>query len=264
MVLYVDILFAINFSMDFLALFICSIIFHKKVYKFRIIISSTIGATYGVLQQINKFNLFFNILLCVATAMIMCKIAYKEKKLYRYLSLCLMYSFVSATLGGVMSLIYSFFNRVMSEIIINNSNNVPYEKARSFIVILITGIISIICSRILINKKSITETEINISILDGEYVLRGLIDSGNTLKDPLSGKYVILVSKQSNIGKRIERVDEIKKRFIPYKDVNGEGLLKGVIAKKIIIDGKELDGVIAPVENKNFNGYDALIPGALI
>ena len=56
MILYADVLFAINFSMDFLALFICSIVLHKKLSKNRIIIASILGAFFGVFDVAFEFN----------------------------------------------------------------------------------------------------------------------------------------------------------------------------------------------------------------
>ena len=47
--LYADVLFAINFSMDFLAMFICSIILHIKTTRKRIILAAVLGGAFGVL-----------------------------------------------------------------------------------------------------------------------------------------------------------------------------------------------------------------------
>ncbi|MBR2025089.1 MAG: sigma-E processing peptidase SpoIIGA, partial [Clostridia bacterium] len=61
------------------------------------------------------------------------------------------------------------------------------------------------------------------------FKLNGLCDSGNLLKEPISGKNVILISKNTKLGQIIEKEQEIKKRYVPYNVVNGEGVLKGII-----------------------------------
>ena len=73
----------------------------------------------------------------------------------------------------------------------------------------------------------------------------------------------MLVSAATPIGKEIESIEDIYKRYIPFKDVNGEGILKGIIPKKIEINNVSVDAVIAAVENSDFGGCDALISSEL-
>lgn len=250
--------------MDFLALFLCSVVLHKKFQKVRILISSAIGALYGVFQQIFELNTALAIFVCILIAIIMCEITYKEKNIKHFMILLLMYLFVSATLGGIMSLLYSFFNRVLAKFILEYSYNQTYSTARTVIIFGITALVAVIFSKILSYRKNIQSVEVKFKIENESFVLSGLCDTGNMLKEPFSGKYVILVSKNSKIGKMIENLDEIKKRYIPYKDITGKGIIKGIFPKEIEIDGRKLDAMVATVNNQDFNGYDALIPGALM
>ena len=100
--------------------------------------------------------------------------------------------------------------------------------------------------------------------MNKEYELTGLCDSGNLLKDPLSDKDVILVAKDTNIAIKIESLDDIYKRFIPFQDISQKGMLKGVIPQKILIEDKEVSAIVAPAKQDSFGNTDALIPASLL
>ena len=41
-------------------------------------------------------------------------------------------------------------------------------------------------------------------------------------------------------------------------------MLKGIIPSKIVIEDSVIDAVVATVKNKKFDGFDALVPSALL
>ncbi len=264
MILYADILFAINFSMDFLALFICSIILHKKLNRKRIIIASLLGALFGVLDVVVQLNQALSILLSIVVAIIMCLISFFEINIKKAIVTNLTYWGVSACLGGVMSLLFSFFNRIFGEYIQKYSQETAYNGARFLIIASLTAIVSIIFTRIFTSKKDIKATEITIKIDEKEYKLEALCDSGNMLCDPILIKPVILVTDKSKIGKIIKTKNDIKKRYIPYSDVSGDGMLKGIIPESIVVGKNVVDAIIAPIEKNDFAGYEALVPANLV
>ena len=264
MVLYVDIMLAINFSMDFLALFICSLLLHLKVNKLRILLSSLIGSIYGVVQVLLDLNLTATVLLSGAFAVIMISIAFSVGKISNICFYSIVFVFVNMMLGGIMSLLYSFMNRILGEIASSYTFEGNYSAARIFIIISLTTIAAIVFSRMLIRKKDIKTVEINLKINEENYMLTGLCDSGNLLTDPLSGKKVILISAESKAGIEITRTSELFKKYIPYKDINGEGVLKGIIPKRLLINGVSTNAIIATVKNESFDGYDAIVPSGLV
>ena len=91
LILYADILFAINFSMDFLTLFLCKIILHRKLYKGRIIVASLLGALFAVVEVVYIANGWISIALSIIVSTTMCVICYKEATPKRALVNVLMY-----------------------------------------------------------------------------------------------------------------------------------------------------------------------------
>ena len=267
MILYADVLFAINFSMDFLALFITLRILHKKIYKARILISSLIGATYGVLEMIVNFNgIILELLLGVFVSFIMCLIALNEYKLKRLAGEILVFWAISALLGGIMSLMFSILNKILTQYLIeeNLMSNSEYSRTRFLIIALISILISMLFVRTLKEKSSEKSVLISITIDEENFTASGLCDSGNMLTEPISGKSVILVPSNSPIGRKISTFPDYKKRYIPFATVGSGGILKGIVPNKGIINDTEKDFIIAPVDRSDFSGYDALVPTTLL
>ena len=206
------------------------------------------------------FGAIFNILVSV----LMCIIAYKKSSIGRLITSIILFWGVSASLGGIMSLVYSFVNKLFYEYIKDYSYTEIYSGARFFIVASLSVLIAVIVNGVYSTKKEIRETEVLIEFKGEVFKLNGLCDSGNLLKEPISGKNVILISKNTKLGQIIEKEQEIKKRYVPYNVVNGEGVLKGIIPNKIIINKNEVNAIVAPIENKNFCGLDAIVPISLL
>ncbi len=264
LVLYADVLFAINFSMDFLALFICSMILHLKVTRKRIILSALLGGAFGVIEVILPMNQVISILLSLFVSLFMCLIAYKKCTRKRLFISYIMFWAVSASLGGVMSLSYSLLNRLFQDVIFKYSPSGAYNGARFLIIASITAIVSIIFSKIFSSKKDITSAEIVVVIDKIEYKMEAFCDSGNMLSDPILSKPVILVTEFCKLGEIILAKDDYKKRLIPYSDVSGGGILKGVIPESVKVGNNLVDAIVAPIETKDFAGYEALVPAKLV
>lgn len=264
MVLYADVLFVINFSMDFISLFLTAMVMHRKIQKGRILISSCLGGVYGIFDIIVDLNPIIQILISITVSFLICIICFKEKKISSFLIMLAMFWGVSALLGGFMSLLYSAFNKIFYEYIKDYSYSEVYNGARFVIIASIAIIASSVFSKMLIKRTSIKTTELIVETDSGHYVLSGLVDSGNLLTEPLTGKCVILVSDNGKLGEEILSYPEYKMRYIPYNGVEKEGIIKGIVPKKVIINKSEKSAVIASVRKDNFAGYDALVPSALV
>lgn len=264
MVIYADILFAINFSMDFLSLFICSMILKRKTSRVRIIIASLVGALYGVLDVVFGFDRAFSVILCIIFSFFMCLIAFWGVKLRGIFASCVLLLGVGATLGGFMSVLYSFLNKILSDAISRVEVRASYGGARFFVIASITAIASIIFAKTFLKQKSNQTSLIRVVFHEIEYKIEGIVDTGNKLTDPLSKRPVILIASTQPLAKKIKAIDDKHKRLIPYCDVSGKGILKGVIPNKIYVNDNLVDGVVCVSERSDFSGFYALIPSCLL
>ena len=264
MTLYADVLLAINFSMDFLALFICTMILHIKTTRKRIILASFLGGLFGVFEVILPISNLLSALITLLVSFLMCLVAYKNSTKKRLFTAYLMFWGVSAALGGVMSLTYSSLNVLFQDVIAKYSPSSAYNGARFLIISSITAIISIIFSKFFATKKDVESTEIFVLIDTIEYRTEALCDSGNMLSDPILSKPVILVAKKSKLGMEIFNKHDNRKRIIPYSDVSGGGILKGIIPESVLVGGNLVDAIVAPVEVDDFSGFEALVPARIV
>ena len=262
--LYADVLLAINFSMDFLALFITSIILHKKTSKPRIVLSALLGALFGVVEVILPLGTVSTIILSILVSVFMCFIAFFEKSIKRFFFTNITFWIISMALAGVMSFVYMVMNKVLSSVILGFSPVTTYNGARFFIIVSITAIVGIIFSKIFTTKKDVKFAEVKVTIDKDEFIFNALCDSGNMLTEPISAKPVILVCEKTTLGKRILDIDDKRKRFIPYSDVTSGGILLGIIPEKVYVEKNSVDAVVATIKKDSFADYDGLVPSSLI
>ncbi len=264
MIVYADILFAINFSMDFISMFITLMLLNKKIDKKKIMLSSIIGGIYGVFSVLYEINIYASLIINIAVSFIMCVINFSGNRLRKFLSMYIIFFGISAALAGFMSVFYSFLNKILKEYISDHSYVKVYNRARFFIISTLAMLVAIVFSRAFSKEKNIKSVVAEIGFNNGIHNVNLLCDSGNLLIDPLSGKKVILISKTTRLGKIIEQIEDIYKRYIPYNTSTGKGILKGIVPEYIKINNNEVSAVIAPVENKDFGGYEGCISTSLL
>jgi len=264
LVIYADILFAVNFSMDFISLFITGALCGRKIGKKSILISSAIGGLYGVFQVVCTLKLFLSVIINLTVSFLMCFISYYDSKIRRVIPTYIIFMGISAALAGFMSVLYSLLNSILYEYIKDYSYSGVYNGARFFVISSLAIIISLIFGRVFAEQKNIKSAQIEITLKKEYFRFNALCDSGNLLREPLSGKAVILVSDETRLGKAIVAVPDIYKRYIPYKAMNTGGIIKGVVPDEIKINGSKRDAIVASVNNKSFAGYDGCIPNSIV
>lgn len=280
---YGDVLFIINFSMDFLSLYITSRFLHFKAKPLPLSVASAIGAAYAVAVLFLPGKGIFQILLHIATALLMCYIVFGRVRLHRFF---LMFCAVSFLLGGCMTAMYSLFGQIGDRHITSSTS--PEISGRLPVgIILPIAVISVLFSFIwehtVSSKKDATRGEIEIVYGKKSIKLSALSDSGNLLTEPISGAPVILTgcvrfleilpdeaakimeSGNPSAIASMRHADAARIKFIPSTSVGGEKLLIGFMPDHVVIDGVRKKACIA-YENpgQKYDGADALIPGILV
>lgn len=264
MVLYVDVLFAINFSMDFIAIFLCNMILRRKINRIRILVASVVGGLYGVIAVFLSVHPMVDSLLFILVALIICYISFYNKSIKKLISSLLLYLFANCLLGGIMSALFSLLNRVLLKYFDATINENVYSGARFFIIASIAIMIAVLFGKHLMKKKESCEVLVKVTYKGETYNVSGLSDSGNMLSEPITGKAVILISEKSKLSKCINLDVEKNIRYIPYSDISNDGLIKGVIPEKIVINEISVDAIIAPIKRENFGEYEAIVPSSLV
>ncbi len=272
--------------MDYLALFVTAKIMHIKIKNPRLTASAVIGALYSVLIIAFSVNSPLSVFLSILISVIMTKIAFGKQKALSFVKNTIVFYIVNFSLGGGITAICNLLNMWKNKrgIMINGTFDTLYGDLPFGLLVIVAsfcGLFSLISGKIIKNRSSKKECTLEISVNNNTITTQALMDSGNLLKEPISGKPVIVVgfetmrsiipmdifnvfkNKDLNISDPVFQKARI--RFIPATTVGGQGLLLALSPDHARVDEKEIDAYIAiDTQNKEYDGYSAIVPQILL
>ena len=284
---FVDILFLINLSMDYLCLYVCAKILHKKIKLWRIIAASALGGIYSVLSLFFYPSPMLSIFIDVAVCAIMCFVAYFEKT--RGFTSLLLSTFlflgVSMMTGGCMTAIFNLLNKI--EFPLGALSEDGISTYLFALLALLAGIFSLKSGQAISRHSSIKECKLFLRFCGKDFELLGLADSGNLARDPMSGKAIIFVDREK-LEKKIslEFMDDYLNgsypqnppckglRLITINTASGKAIAvaaypEDLRAEIVERSGKAhtiaLDAIISlSPHNLGDSGYSAVIPAEIL
>lgn len=286
-VVYGDVLFLVNFSIDFLVLFAAGWFLRIKRRPFRLVLAALIGGIYGVMILLPALSWWWTLVVHFLMAFCLCVIAYAPVGGRMLLSLFLSFFGAALLLGGILTAFYSFlstFFEVSSTNVVNSE-----KKAEMFLLYAaVSALLLFACGRILSRKRSKREIMVEIWVGDKAVTVCALVDSGNLLADPLTGKPVILLREQEALAVIPSQVlaflhqnmDESRLplhlrrrvRVVLANGAVGKRMLVGYLPDDVYLYGKDceknkyaVDAILAIAEHeiKDFAGYGGLVPASL-
>ena len=93
---------------------------------------------------------------------------------------------------------------------------------------------------------------------DKKYKYVGYLDTGNVLKDSLTGKSIILIDKR----KLLFDIKEF--RIIPYMGVGGSSIIKVIKIDKLVLENKEYDVLLGIMDKIEIDGVDVILNRKLL
>ncbi len=286
-VVYADSLLAVNFSMDFLALYISAKLLHIPPKPLRLAMAAGMGAVWALAAVLSdKFTAIpilrlVRLIFSGVCAVLMVSVAYRTKGITALRGV-LSFAAVNIGLGGVMTVLYGFIGRIKESFGASPVSTSPdISPIMFFAVAAISGTVSIIYSRIRDRSLNRRRVVISVTAFDKETVLEALCDSGNLLREPFGGKPVIIISAVSLLNtlpcavleaaKSPELMTSLpqefshKLRLIPAGSVIGGGMLMCFVPDSIIIDGHEVDAAVAiDTHTADYDGCGGIIPQTLL
>lgn len=269
-VLYADILFLVNFAMDFISLSVSANLGARPKNPVKICIAASLGAVYAIFATVSTLGAYINFFLAIAVGAAMCAICFGYIGLIPFVRQYAIFWCCSALLGGIMTALLSF----------GKGNASPTGTLT--IVVASVGIlifmIKAICCRA--GCKSI---RIKVSLQGKTTTFDALCDSGNMLRDPFSKAPVILASHEilsplmpkETIMAMLDGCDaafmgELKLRLIPQKSESGSRLLYAFFPDSVIVstENKRAEKkcliAVSPHNSTYFAGFAATAPSILI
>ncbi len=284
-VIYGDVFFLINFSMDFLALCLVAKLSHKKLRVWRLLAAAALGGGYALAALFLPKGL--EGILTLLVPLLMARIAYRYHGVW---GLCKDAAFlfgVSFAIGGVMTAVYYGIGKFLSAqgILVNGSPETVYSDLPLGI-ILFSGALAALFAYLwgALTRRSLHKKRVSLIVeADGKRAtVSALCDSGNLLEEPLGHLPVIIVTRavmETLLPHGLKAVffegplaaDRIsprlmkKTRFIPTTTVGGESLLCGFLPDHVLVEGVEKRACLA-LDNTalDFDGADAILPTILL
>ena len=291
---YIDLLFLINFSMDFLCFYLAGKVVSKVLSPLRMAIASALGGVYAIALIFISLPPTWLLMLHIFTCSVMCFIAmsgfssFKELPFYT-----LVFTAISMFLGGVMTALMSLFDRLLPR------NKMPFDGSEEIsdplsvyalvILAVIGAVITLIGSSSLKKRMARRNATVIVKINNISTSFSGISDSGNMLREPISSKPCIVVSPDmlkdifphdfiesikskmsaDTVLCKYEATLSVPLRIIPTMTATGSSLLPGFIPDELYINAgkgnKRVDGAIAiGIIEKASSGINALIPSELM
>ncbi len=232
MTIYVDIIIVENLIMNYIILYATGLISKNKIYYIRIFIASLIGAIYSIIEYISKLNIYSNGIIKILLSIIIVFIAFNPQNVKKMCKQIVLFYLTTFTFGGVAT--YLIYVLKPQNIIIKNGMYVgTYVLKVIFIGAILGTVILFVAfklSKNKITKKDMT-CKVKIKLNGKEKIINTMVDTGNLLKEPITGNPVIVVEKtvlydlmpkeilnntETILGGDFEKIPEkIKNEYIP-------------------------------------------------
>ncbi len=288
MTIYVDVVLVENLCMNYIILFATGFILKTKLHHIRMILAALLGGIYAILSYMQLFPFYSNMLVKIGLSICMVYIAFFPKRIKALLKHLVVFYLVSFVFGGcAFALLY--FVKPEEIFIVNGVYIGTYPVKIALLGGIIGFVITYIAFKVVknrIGKKAILY-DIEIQVEDRMIRMKAMLDTGNRLKEPITGSPVIVVEKEKLIGLLPESIlnhtediiggdweeDEetlyyrARFRIIPFRSIGKQnGMLLGfkVDKVKVMNDMEEIINhkVIVCLYNQKLsktNTYSALI-----
>lgn len=255
--------------MDLTLLIIVMRLRHQEGKVVRFILSAATGAIFSCLVNVYLMTEIFLYFLIGygLTGFLMTLIAFPVRNKRAFISNYLVLVLSSFVLGGMVN---SLYMNTQTRYYLNLMYQELMEGEKRFTSIAIITVITLLLASFACiiwrqnRRKEEDYYSVELYIEEEPIVCKGLMDTGNSLRDPISGKPVIIVDEKllENKMKELRELHPNRIRVIPFRSVGREnGMLYGIRLKKVIISNSNdricKNEVIAALSNQGFANQEA-------
>lgn len=284
---YIDVYLLINMSMDYLCILITARLTHRKTTPWRLLLASAVGGFYAVASLLLGLKGGVGIVgdALVAMGMMALTLRGRGERIWRAVRTVPVFLLVSMILGGVMTALYSLLNRL----------SLPFDAIEGdgisawlfALLALVAGLATSRGGRWLGLSGRVRSVTVEAVLFGKTVTLHAMVDTGNLLRDPVSGRGVIVADRkkiehvlpktlifegregEKDLFSRLEGDPALarKIRLIPARTATGDGLICAVIPELLTVkterESYQADYLIAwSALDGSAEGFDAVIPAA--
>lgn len=190
-----DLLFFVNFCMDFQCLFLTAKLLHRPFHAWRCALFAALGAVYAVAALFMEVGGVVAFLLDCSVCFLMCFGSFREKseKTVRVFLPFLVYFGVSFAVGGVMSGMASLLSRMDLPI---EPSGEDVSPLLFFLLATLGGALTFLWGRFCHRKGAEARAHLLVGMGERQVRLNAMVDSGNLLTDPVSLRPVVILSHE--------------------------------------------------------------------
>ncbi len=273
MTIYAEYLYIENVSISYMILYMTGRICALPTKKRWIFLGASLAGALAFTLLIPDMNVLATVLTKIVGSIIIILVTFREKGLIRNLKIIMVFYSITALLGGIC-LGLLFFGGMNGAI----GGSGFYIESQSYLFIIAGVIIGGTClwyafKHLKIGAmRTMTNIKVKLYVAGNIIEVDGIVDTGNFLKDPISGEAVAVIDKTAVAGMEIP---ENRVRAIPYKSLGNEaGMMEGLRTDMITMamsnDSNEVivreKAVIALYEGDIFVGkeYKAILHPELL
>lgn len=255
MSVYLNLVMILNFLVDFLLILGTNRLSGFPPDWGRSALAAAVGGLYGGLCMIPGFHFMMNILWRIASLMVMSVVAFGGSSMLRRGG---MFILLSLALGGVAA---------------------GFGNESYWMPVIAVGILWLLCRSVFSGGAGGKEyVPVRITHEGNIISVIALKDSGNSLRDPVTGESVMVIGAQTAmrlLGLNKEQLSSPMEtltagsirglRLIPYRSVGGSGMLLAKRFSNVQIGNRKGSALVAfaPEAIGRGEGYQALTGGAL-
>jgi len=274
-IVYIDMLFLLNFLLNSALLYITSVFLHKTIHILRLSLVSAIMALYTSVMFFPQLSFLYSAFFKVIFLVFSAYIAFPAKNLRCITKNTLMLFASSIILGGIMfSLIFlTDFGTKLGAVVSNGEIYLDINCSTLILATILAYFISYIVSYIKKENFLHQKNVYNITVFfnSNKLTIPSLCDTGCSLNDPISDYPAIIISpdyakklfsdsaldniKNGYIPKELEN----RYRILPFSTVdNPKGIMHGFIPDKVTLSGIEIKKAVIALSNTKLHNFPAV------
>ena len=254
-VIYIDVLFAVNLLINYILLRACCVFTALKLSKLRVVFGAFLGACYAVLIFFPDFSVLYSTICKLLISMLLVAASFPFYSIKSYIKALLIFYMVSFGFGGCVLGVF-YFSDIGARLGAVYSNGIFYFNL-PWTILALSGTLFYICVKLFglfsnkISHSKNLKKKLYISYNNNTAEITALLDTGNSLIDPISLSPVIIAEYKSvknlfdeEIRNGLDRIGQenitwimsevaqkgLSARLIPFSSLGKEnGMLLGFV-----------------------------------
>ncbi len=281
-VLYLDVYFFINLTVDLIAIFFAARVLHIKIRIRRLIFMSCIGAAFAVLHVFIYAHKLLQFLCSLCLPLLLFILLPRDVGALRRVKFVVSFFAISLLIGGAVNYVYGLLDRYLGRLGEAFYSGGENRKALLFslIILLTIGVLRILIM-LFSAHSDVKSIRVRIRIAGECVEADAFVDSGNLVRDPMNMNPVIFVKEGfaktfiprevidllalDNLGSQYKK----RIRLVPITMGGKTHIWTGVTPDTVyILDKNKSEAVAMTIvidkEDGTYGGYDVLVPSCVI